>query len=299
MGQAAVRVLGVFGYALNGWSRTPHSLPGITCYSGRAELEPFLEGTDIIVSLLPLTPVAITPNVADLDLNVEQLRSYLAKEGTWAPYRVFASTGVHIRTKDWVTSLDRAPDEGFVDLVGPPMTRKVLDAPMAKKVTTRTIQLKHSSGNTFTPTHDIMAYSSDPVDLAKCVSTLNVEGFALQMSNYLDTNGDRKVDAKDVLVPNDLAGDGLSSFQVQNPKDHWYASSTGQAEDCPQPDWGAAPVATETDWGAGHRPDDGAQAEHRVGQGRRRPSGVERDGLLGLPEGAADRAQLDHRRRHR
>ena len=42
------------------------------------------------------------------------------------------------------------------------------------------------------PTNDIMAYSSDPVDVAKCVSTLDVEGFALQMSNFLDTNGDEQ-----------------------------------------------------------------------------------------------------------
>lgn len=98
------------------------------------------------------------------------------------------------------------------------------------------------------PTADIMAYSSDPVDVAKCVSTLNVEGFALQMSQFLDTNGDGKVDGKDLLVPNDAAGDGTSSFQVQNPKDHWYASSTGRPEDCPQPDWGLAPLAEETDW---------------------------------------------------
>ena len=98
------------------------------------------------------------------------------------------------------------------------------------------------------PTNDIMAYSSDPVDVAKCVSTLDVEGFALQMSSYLDTNGDKKVDGKDVLVPNDNAGDGMNSFQVQNPKDHYYASPTGRAEDCPQPDWGLAPIAEETDW---------------------------------------------------
>lgn len=99
-----------------------------------------------------------------------------------------------------------------------------------------------------TPTNDIMAYSSDPVDVAKCVSTLDVEGFALHMSNYLDVNGDRKVDRRDALVPNDKAGDELNSFQVQNPKDHWYASSTGLPEDCPQPDWGALPLAEETDW---------------------------------------------------
>ena len=99
-----------------------------------------------------------------------------------------------------------------------------------------------------TPTNDIMAYSSDPVDVAKCVSTLDVEGFALRMSNFLDVNGDGKVDAKDVLVPNDKLGDGSSSFDVQSPKDHLYASSTGQAEDCPQPDWGTLPLASATNW---------------------------------------------------
>ena len=44
----------------------------------------------------------------------------------------------------------------------------------------------------------------------------------------------------------------MNSFQVQNPKDHWYASPTGRAEDCPQPDWGLVPGAPETDW----QPDD-------------------------------------------
>jgi hypothetical protein len=99
-----------------------------------------------------------------------------------------------------------------------------------------------------TPTNDIMAYSSDPVDVAKCASTLDVEGFALTMSQYLDVNGDRKVNAKDVLAANDVVGDGTSSFHVQNPADHWYASPTGLPEDCPQPDLGALPIAEETNW---------------------------------------------------
>jgi hypothetical protein len=98
------------------------------------------------------------------------------------------------------------------------------------------------------PTNDIMAYSSDPVDHAKCVSTLDVEGFAVQMSQFLDVDGDGKVDAADQLQPNDVAGDGMNSFQVQNPKDHWYASPTGLPEDCPQPDWGLLPLAEQTDW---------------------------------------------------
>lgn len=98
-----------------------------------------------------------------------------------------------------------------------------------------------------TPTNDIMAYSSDPPGIAKCVSTLDVEGFALRMSNFIDVNGDGKVDDKDVLKPNDVKGDGANSFQVQNPADHAYASSTGLPSDCPQPDWGTVP-GPETNW---------------------------------------------------
>lgn len=94
-----------------------------------------------------------------------------------------------------------------------------------------------------TPTNDIMAYSTDPPLLNKCVSTLDVEGFALRMSKYLDVNGDGKVTKADQLVPNDLEGDGTSSFQVQNPADHWYASSTGEPGDCPQPDLSLVPGA--------------------------------------------------------
>jgi hypothetical protein len=94
-----------------------------------------------------------------------------------------------------------------------------------------------------TTTNDIMAYSADPPGLAKCVSTLDVEGFALRMSRYVDRDGDGKVTRRDALVPNDRAGDGLNSFQVQHPRDHRYASATGSPADCPQPDQSAVPLA--------------------------------------------------------
>ena len=93
-----------------------------------------------------------------------------------------------------------------------------------------------------TPTNDIMAYSADPPGVAKCVSTLDVEGFALRMSKYIDVDGDGKVTAKDELVPNDKIGDGTSSFQVQHPSDHRYASATGDPGDCPQPEQGPVPL---------------------------------------------------------
>ncbi|PVG81878.1 hypothetical protein DDE18_14245 [Nocardioides gansuensis] len=97
------------------------------------------------------------------------------------------------------------------------------------------------------PTNDIMAYSSDPPGQNKCVSTLNVEAFATRMSRYLDVNGDNAVDESDHLDPNDVAGDGANSFQVQHPDDHLYASSTGSVWDCPQPDLGAVP-GERVDW---------------------------------------------------
>jgi hypothetical protein len=98
------------------------------------------------------------------------------------------------------------------------------------------------------PTNDIMAYSSDPPDRNKCVSTLDVEVVATRMSNYVDVNGDGTVDAADKLVVNDQIGEGGNPFQVQHPSDHLYASGTGSPLDCPQPDLGLVP-GPRTSWG--------------------------------------------------
>jgi hypothetical protein len=97
------------------------------------------------------------------------------------------------------------------------------------------------------PTNDIMAYSSDPPGLTKCVSTLDVEAVAIRMSNYLDVNLDGRVDAADRLVANDQVGEGGNPFQVQHPDDHLYASGTGSPLGCPQPDVGLLP-GPRTDW---------------------------------------------------
>jgi hypothetical protein len=97
-----------------------------------------------------------------------------------------------------------------------------------------------------TPTNDIMAYHSDPPGINKCVSTLDVEGLATVMSRYLDVDGDG-VAGNNPLVANDQAGQGGNPFQVQHPRDHLYASSTGAPLDCPQPDLGLVP-GEPTDW---------------------------------------------------
>jgi glyoxylate/hydroxypyruvate reductase A len=55
LGQSVLRRLGSFGFQCAGWSRSAHSIEGVTCYSGDRERRPFLESVDILICLLPLT----------------------------------------------------------------------------------------------------------------------------------------------------------------------------------------------------------------------------------------------------
>ncbi len=56
LGQAAAAALAPVGFRITGWSRSRKSVPGIETFGGEAELPKFLGQTDILVSLLPLTP---------------------------------------------------------------------------------------------------------------------------------------------------------------------------------------------------------------------------------------------------
>ncbi len=56
LGRAAASVLMSLGFSVNGWSRTDRPMKGVSTYSGEAGLIPFLNATDILVVLLPLTP---------------------------------------------------------------------------------------------------------------------------------------------------------------------------------------------------------------------------------------------------
>lgn len=56
LGRAAAKVLLSLGFAVNGWTRGPQSMEGVATYAGEAGLIPFLNATDILVVLLPLTP---------------------------------------------------------------------------------------------------------------------------------------------------------------------------------------------------------------------------------------------------
>ncbi|HEX9361373.1 MAG TPA: glyoxylate/hydroxypyruvate reductase A [Bradyrhizobium sp.] len=56
LGANAAEVLARIGFRVSGWSRSPKQIKGIECFHGKAQLDAFLERTDILVCLLPLTP---------------------------------------------------------------------------------------------------------------------------------------------------------------------------------------------------------------------------------------------------
>jgi len=56
LGQSCAHALLMLGFeSITGWSRTAKHLPGVTCHAGQDGLQTFLNQTDILVCLLPLT----------------------------------------------------------------------------------------------------------------------------------------------------------------------------------------------------------------------------------------------------
>ncbi|WP_417452763.1 2-hydroxyacid dehydrogenase [Kiloniella sp.] len=56
MGVASAQQLRALGFNVRGWSRSLKSIEGIKCFAGQERLKEFLQGLDILVNLLPLTP---------------------------------------------------------------------------------------------------------------------------------------------------------------------------------------------------------------------------------------------------
>lgn len=65
LGQTCAKALAGLGFPVTGWSRSPKSVPGITCLSGAETLDKALSNAEILVLLLPFT--AETENVINSD----------------------------------------------------------------------------------------------------------------------------------------------------------------------------------------------------------------------------------------
>lgn len=66
LGGAAARMLAAIGFPVAGWGRSPRIIDGVETHHGPAGLAPFLARTEILVTLLPLTPQ--TRHIVDRDV---------------------------------------------------------------------------------------------------------------------------------------------------------------------------------------------------------------------------------------
>jgi glyoxylate/hydroxypyruvate reductase A len=99
LGSAAGRVLQSLGYHVNGWSRTEKTAPGVSTFHGDAGLRPFLNATDILVVLLPLTPA--TRGIVNYGLLKE-----LRRDGRGGPVLINAGRGRLQKDDDILRALE-------------------------------------------------------------------------------------------------------------------------------------------------------------------------------------------------
>jgi glyoxylate/hydroxypyruvate reductase A len=56
LGRAVLERLATYGFRLRGWNRSLRAMGGVASFAGPEQLQPFLEGCDVLICLLPLTP---------------------------------------------------------------------------------------------------------------------------------------------------------------------------------------------------------------------------------------------------
>jgi glyoxylate/hydroxypyruvate reductase A len=95
LGTPVVELLVRVGFATRFWSRTPHDIGGAAGFAGRERLGAAVEGADILINLLPLTPQ--TTNLLDRFV-FEQLAP--------GALLINAARGAHVNEVDLLAALD-------------------------------------------------------------------------------------------------------------------------------------------------------------------------------------------------
>ena len=103
LGGDAARALAGFGFPVAGWDIADVAVDGVETFVGRDAFRPFLQRTDILVSLLPLTP-----ETQDM-INAETLAA-LPK----GAYLVNSARGLHVVDEDLLAALDSGHVAGAV-----------------------------------------------------------------------------------------------------------------------------------------------------------------------------------------
>lgn len=95
LGKPVARQLSQVGYQVSGWSKSKKSIDNVDTYAGSEGLGPFLEKTQILICLLPLT--SQTEDILDLDL-FKQLKK---------PASIInVARGEHLVDEDLIYALD-------------------------------------------------------------------------------------------------------------------------------------------------------------------------------------------------
>ncbi len=100
LGRAAAGALLGLGFCVNGWTRRETSAEGVATFHGEKGLVPFLNATDILVVLLPLTPD--TQGIVNYDL----LRELRRRNGLGGSVLINAGRGKLQRDADILRALD-------------------------------------------------------------------------------------------------------------------------------------------------------------------------------------------------
>jgi glyoxylate/hydroxypyruvate reductase A len=99
LGQDAAQRLKPLGFTLRSWSRTEKQVAGVESFVGAGQFDAFLNGTDILVNLLPLTPE--TTGI----LNYETFSRLRRDRLDGGPVIINAARGGHQREADIVRAL--------------------------------------------------------------------------------------------------------------------------------------------------------------------------------------------------